>query len=216
MRKQNTKCSCGTGLPSPLPVEASMHTAGGVSGCHHVSEELSTRNLWSPRGTPSSRLEASPNHLSWLTGHAVSTATPTNFCVCIRQGGAYQPREGCGSWGGRYFSHYTSFSQGYMGLTDPYEIHSPTQCPAQPSRKAQHVLHGLIAYQRLVCWQVRERGKRGAASSHYFSTGCLPGASEGTGRLAYICYPLLWLQTDLRTDFFCLFLLFKWAQTCLQ
>lgn len=91
---------------------------------------------------------------------------------------------------------------GNMGLTAPSEIHSPAQCPARPSRKAQRVLHGLIAYQRLVCWQVRERGKRGAASSHYSSTGCLPGASEGTSRLAYICYSLLWLQTDLWTDFF--------------
>lgn len=61
---------------------------------------------------------------------------------------------------------------------------------ALASCKAQYVLHSLITSKCLVCWQVRERGERGAASSHYFSPGCLPGASrasESTGGLAYIC-----------------------------
>lgn len=194
----------------PLSLWRHQCTQLGVSQGATTFQRSSAHVTYGPQGAP--------RHPGWKPAPTTSPdlqgmlyrQRPQLIFVCASDRVVLiSPGKAVGAGGGRYFSHYTSFSQGYMGLTDPYEIHSPTQCPAQPSRKAQHVLHGLIAYQRLVCWQVRERGKRGAASSHYFSTGCLPGASEGTGRLAYICYPLLWLQTDLRTDFFCLFLLFK-------
>lgn len=181
-----------------------MHTAEVVSGCHHVSEELSTHTPRSPRCTPSPGLEASPDHLSWLTGHAASTGTPTNFCVCIRQGGACKPREAVGAAGRGDISPIKPASRSKYGTYSPIWDSQPRTVPRTAKSQSTACASRLnsVGAQRLVCWQVRERGERGAASSHYSSTGCLPGASEGTGRLAYICYPLLWLQTDLWTDFF--------------
>lgn len=57
---------------------------------------------WPPRYNQPLRLEVSPDHLSWLTGHVTSTTTPTRFCAYVSvytQGGVLKPREAAGVGG---------------------------------------------------------------------------------------------------------------------
>lgn len=111
-------------------------------------------------------------------GHVTPTRSPTSSSAPTHREASASP--------GRLREFRGIFLTLYKVLTE--------ETTGDLQRKAQYVLHSLITSKCLVCSQVRERGERGAASSHYFSPGCLPGAtraSESTGRLAYICFPLL-------------------------
>lgn len=64
--------------------------------------------------------------------------------------------------GGGIFLPLNQLLAANMGLTVPYEIHSPAQCPALPSRKAQRVPHGLIAWgHNVLCAGRSGRGGKG-------------------------------------------------------